>query len=99
VLSVCADRAGDPGSRFVHRAGAPIGNEGEGTPVAGTVKRILEAIIAQRGQGNPTFVEATRAKLILKGMNPAKFAETTADDPAVVAKARQMAAEFGVHLP
>ena len=66
--------------------------------MAGTVKRVLEAIIATRGQNNPTFIETTRAKLILKGLNPAKFSESTPDDPAQVAKARQMAAEFGVNV-
>ncbi len=67
--------------------------------MAGTVKRVLDAIIAARGQNNPTFIEATRAKLILKGMNPAKFTEATPDDPAAVAKARKVAAEFGVTVP
>ncbi len=67
--------------------------------MAGTVKRVLEAVIAARGQNNPTFVETTRAKLILKGMNPAKYSETTPDDPAEVARARKVAAEFGVNVP
>lgn len=67
--------------------------------MAGTVKRVLEAIVAARGQGNATFIEATRAKLILKGMNPAKFSETTPDDPAQVARARKLATEFGVSVP
>jgi hypothetical protein len=67
--------------------------------VAGTVKRVLDAVIAARGQNNPTFTEATRAKLILRGMNPAKFSETTPDDPVQVARARQLAAEFGVNVP
>jgi len=67
--------------------------------VAGTVKKVLDAIIAVRGQNNPTFIEATRAKLILKGMNPAKFTATTPDDPALVEKARRVAAEFGVTVP
>ncbi len=67
--------------------------------MAGTVKRVLDAIIAVRGRNNVTFIEATRAKLILKGMNPAKFTESTPDDPAAVARARQLAAEFGVQLP
>lgn len=67
--------------------------------MAGTVKRVLDAVIATRGQNNPTFIEATRAKLILKGMNPAKFTVSTPDDPAQVARARQVAAEFGVEVP
>ncbi len=64
----------------------------------GTVKRVLDAVIATRGQNNPTFIEATRAKLILKGLNPARFTDSTPDDPAVVTKAKQVAAEFGVSI-
>ncbi len=67
--------------------------------MAGTVKKILETIVATRGRGNPTFMDTTRAKLILKGMNPAKFSATTPDDPATVEKARRVAAEFGVTVP
>jgi len=63
---------------------------------AGTVKRIVDSIIETRSKGNPTFVESTRAKLILKGLNPAKFTPSTPDDPAMVARARNLAAEFGV---
>ncbi len=66
--------------------------------MSGTVKRVLDAIIAARGRNNPTFIEATRAKLILKGMNPARFTDSTPDDPAAVARARQLAAEFGVDV-
>ncbi len=65
----------------------------------GTVRRVLDAVIAARGQNNPTFIEATRAKLILKGMNPARFTESTPDDPVQVARARKVAAEFGVNVP
>jgi len=66
--------------------------------VTGTVKHMLDTIIAVRGKGNPTFVEATRAKLILKGLNPAKFTANTVDDPATVARVRTVATEFGVDL-
>lgn len=64
----------------------------------GTVKRVLDAVIAARGKNNPTFIEATRAKLILKGLNPARFTESTPDDPAAVTRAKQIAAEFGVSI-
>jgi len=66
--------------------------------VTGTVKGMLEKIIAVRGKANPTFVDATRAKLILKGLNPAKFTTSTPDDPELVARVRAVAAEFGVNL-
>jgi hypothetical protein len=66
--------------------------------VTGTVKSMLETIISVRGKTNPTFVEATRAKLILKGLNPARFTASTPDDPQLVARVRAVAAEFGVNL-
>ncbi|HUK66612.1 MAG TPA: hypothetical protein VLV17_07260 [Anaeromyxobacteraceae bacterium] len=66
--------------------------------MTGTVKHMLDTIIAVRGKGNPTFVEATRAKLILKGLNPVKFTASTVDDPAIVARVRTVATEFGVNL-
>ncbi len=66
--------------------------------MAGTVKHVLDAIIAARGKGNPALADATRAKLILKGINPAKFTESTPDDPATVGRAKAIAAEFGVRL-
>ena len=66
--------------------------------MAGTVKNMLDTIITQRAKGNPTFAESTRCKLILKGVNPAKFSAATPDDPAVIAKVRTIAAEFGIQL-
>ena len=66
--------------------------------MAGTVKTMIDSIIAQRSKGNPTFAESTRCKLILKGLNPAKFTAATPDDPAVIARVRIVATEFGVQL-
>ena len=64
----------------------------------GQTKRLLDAIIAQRSQGNQTIALATKTKLILKGLNPDRFTATTEDDPAVLAKARAIAQSLNVQV-
>ncbi len=59
---------------------------------------MLDQIIAQRSQGNPTLQSTTKTKLILKGLNPEKFTANSADDPAVLQKVAAVAAEMGVSL-
>jgi hypothetical protein len=62
--------------------------------VTGQTRRLLDAIIAQRSKGNQTIALATKTKLILKGLNPDKFSLTSEDDPAVLAKVREVAASL-----
>jgi hypothetical protein len=64
----------------------------------GQIKRIVDSIIQQRAKGNPTLALTTKAKLIFKGLNPDRFTEDSADDPALIAKARTFAAELGVNV-
>jgi hypothetical protein len=66
--------------------------------VTGQTKRLLDAIIAQRSQGNETIALAMKTKLILKGLNPDRFTATTADDPAVLAKVRAIAQSLNVQV-
>ena len=66
--------------------------------MAGKVKRIIDEIISQRSNGNPTFILTTKTKLILKGLNPDKFTVLSDDDPATVQKALAVAKEMGVTL-
>ena len=66
--------------------------------MAGKVKRIIDEIISQRSNGNPTFIMTTRTKLILKGINPDKFTAATEDDPAMIQKVMAVARDMGVKL-
>jgi hypothetical protein len=66
--------------------------------VAGKVKRAIDTIIQQRAGGNQLLVTTTKAKLVLKGINPDVYSATSPDDPAVLAKLTQLAAELGIHL-
>lgn len=64
--------------------------------MAGKIHAMIESILSQRGQGNPTLVNLTRTKLILKGINPDKFSAATEDDPAMMQKLVTIAGELGV---
>jgi len=66
--------------------------------MAGVIKQMLDTIVRERSRGNPTFIESTRCKLILRGLHPDKFTAQSPDDPVLIAKARQIATEFGVAL-
>jgi hypothetical protein len=66
--------------------------------MAGKIKHIIDAIIQQRAKGNPAIVSTTRIKLIMKGINPDKFDQSSADDPAVIAKLQQLAQELELKI-
>jgi hypothetical protein len=64
--------------------------------MAGQIRNIIDTIIERRSKGNPTIALTTKTKFILKGVNPDRFDRASADDPAIVAKVRAIAAEMGV---
>ena len=66
--------------------------------MTGQVKTMLDRIISERSRGDNVLAMITKAKLILKGFDPDRFSVTTPDDPAAVARVRQIARELGVTL-
>ena len=64
----------------------------------GKIKRMIDEIVAKRSKGNETIMFTTRTKLILKGIDPEDYSETTADDPDTVAKLKEIAETMGVTL-
>lgn len=52
----------------------------------GKVREMIEEIIEERSKGNPAIREMTKAKLILKGLNPNKFNKYSYDDPKIIEK-------------
>ena len=66
--------------------------------MAGQVKKMLDRIVEVRGKGDHVLATLARAKLILKGFDPDRFTPATPDDPAAVARVRQIAHELGVML-
>ncbi len=64
--------------------------------MAGEIKRLLDKIIDERSKGNSAIIATTKTKIILKGINVDSYTSASQDDPAVVAKVKQIAVELGV---
>lgn len=64
--------------------------------MAGKIKKQLEAIILGVAKNNQTLINITKTKLVLKGLNPEKFNDQSPDDPIILEKIKQIAADFGV---
>ncbi len=64
----------------------------------GKIKNLIQQIIRQKSGGNPALANVIATKLILKGINPDKFNDTSTDDPTVIARVNHVATEMGVTL-
>jgi hypothetical protein len=66
--------------------------------MAGRIKRVIEKIIKERSKGDPVLERTTEIKIILKGVNKARYTDSSEDDPAVLAKLKKIAEELGVEV-
>lgn len=66
--------------------------------MAGLVHAAIQKIIAARAKGNPALAQATNTKLLMKGIDSSKWNACSPDDPAMLAKVKAAAADFGVSL-
>jgi hypothetical protein len=66
--------------------------------MAGNIRKMIDTTIEKRSRGNQTLALTTKAKFILKGLDPDRFQSTSPDDPAVLEKVKTIAAEMGVSL-
>jgi len=66
--------------------------------MAGKVKVLIDKVIDQRSKGNPTLASTTRTKLTLKGIDPNQWKTLSPDDPQVIERVKQIAAEWGITL-
>lgn len=65
----------------------------------GKIKSTIDNIIRQRSQGKESLVPFTRAKLILKGIDPSMYTEYSPDDEVVLEKLITIAKEWGLTPP
>ncbi len=54
--------------------------------MAGQIKQLIDLIVQQRGEGNKVLEGVVKMKLILKGIDPKNYTETSPDDPEVLGK-------------
>ncbi|MGA2038902.1 MAG: hypothetical protein ABSH42_06465 [Bryobacteraceae bacterium] len=66
--------------------------------MAGQIKSLIDTIIEKRSQGSSVLMLTTRAKFYLKGVDPDRYDRLSSDDPAVIARIKEIGAELGVTL-
>lgn len=54
--------------------------------MAGKIKKMIDTIIQERSNGNPAIAEMTKAKFILKGLNPDNYDSNSQDDQILIKK-------------
>ena len=64
----------------------------------GKIKQLIDTIITDRANGNELVIHLTRAKLMLKGIDPDIYSETSEDYPNVIRQLKSLAQEIGVTL-
>lgn len=64
--------------------------------MAGKIRQMIDTIIQQRANGNPMMERIVKAKLILKGINPAKFTLQSNDDSAILAKLEEFSHDLQI---
>jgi len=62
--------------------------------MAGKIKQMIDTIISQRSKDNPMLAGVIKTKLMLKGIDPAKFTSQSDDDPAIIAKLESVVKEI-----
>jgi hypothetical protein len=63
--------------------------------MAGIIRQMIDSIIDQKAKDNPMLERVIKAKMILKGINPAKYTDQSEDDPAVIAHLQAMMETLG----
>lgn len=66
--------------------------------MAGQVHQLIEKLVNARAQGNASVALSTRTKLLMQGIDSAKWTPTSADDSAMIAKVRSVAGAMGLSI-
>ena len=64
--------------------------------MAGQIRTLIDRIIEQKAKGNAALIPLTKAKLVMKGIDPDKYTAQSEDDPVVLEKLNKLAAELGL---
>lgn len=53
--------------------------------MAGKIKVMIDTIIERRTRNDPELLGVVKTKLMLKGIDPNRYTETSDDDPRIIA--------------
>jgi hypothetical protein len=62
--------------------------------MAGRVRKLIDELIELRTRGSDSVTPFLRAHLMMRGINPDAYTESSPDDPAKVAALEAMIADF-----
>lgn len=62
--------------------------------MAGQIKKMIDAIVEQRANGSKILEGVVKMKLILKGIDPQNYDETSPDDPVVLERLAELKNEL-----
>ena len=62
--------------------------------MAGKIQRLIDELVEVRTKGRAALTHFVRAHLVLSGIDPDQFDETSADDPEIVARLERMIDDF-----
>jgi len=65
--------------------------------MAGQAKKLIDLLVSQKAKGNRDIENFIRVKLSMKGIPVNTLTESSADDPAVINKIKDVLKEFGVN--
>lgn len=60
---------------------------------------MIDIIVQERSAGNPAIAEMTKAKFLLKGLNPDKYDSKSEDDPVVIKKLLEITNQLNHSIP
>jgi hypothetical protein len=65
--------------------------------MAGQAKKLIDLLVSEKAKGNRDIENFIRVKLSMKGIPVNTLNESSADDPAVINKIKDVLKEFGVN--
>lgn len=66
--------------------------------MAGEVKRLIDQLIVLRTRGERGLVAPLKIKLIMKGVDPDLYDDSSPDNPMIVERVKSIAREMGFEL-
>lgn len=64
--------------------------------MAGKIRQMIDHVLDHVEKDNPMLARVIKTKMILKGINPARFTDQSEDDPAIIARLEEMMQAFSV---
>ena len=66
--------------------------------MAGKIKRMVDTLITKRANGDEVVRNTTTIKLVLKGIDPARYTASSPDDPAIIGAIERVAQDLKIQL-